>query len=163
MKNSVRLLMIGALIVSSIRVAQAQAVVGGGIAYGTEVDEVGIAIDGEFFLNPNLSLSPDFIIYFVDDGPDFKSGFWEFNTNANFNLTGSESATLYGLGGLNISTSTTKPDGGDRRSDTELGLNLGIGSRFNVSSTIQPFTEFKFVIGDYDQIVLMFGLHFSLE
>ena len=158
-----QLLLICAIVFATVSFSQAQASLGGGLAYGTEVDEVGVIIDGEFFLKNNVSLSPDFIVYFVDDGANFKNGFWEFNANGHFYFNSSQSAALYGLAGLNLSTSTYKPDGGDRDSNSELGLNLGIGSNFDVNASFEPFAEFKFTIGDFDQAVFMFGLHFDLH
>lgn len=139
-----------------------QSVIGGGLAYGTDIEEPAIFIQGEFYVKSNLSIAPDIIIYFVDDAPGVKRGFWEFNANVNYYFT-EGSAQVYGIGGLNYATATVDIDGFGKDSNSELGLNLGIGANFDINSAIMPFSEFKFTISDYDQAVLKFGLKYRLK
>lgn len=151
------------VVLCCIGFSQAQAVVGLGLGYGTEIEEPGILLDGEFFINEELSLSPDLIIYFVEDGPGVKRGFWEFNANVHYYFVPSGVAQVYGLAGLNLATATVDVEGFDKSSETELGLNLGIGANFDVGGKIKPFTEFKFTVSEFDQAVLLFGIKYAIR
>ncbi|MDX1628036.1 MAG: hypothetical protein R3345_05020, partial [Fulvivirga sp.] len=70
--------------------------------------------------------------------------------------------TAYALGGLNLATIGFDNPFGDDDSNTELGLNLGIGTNFNINSSVMPFAQLRFVIGDADQAVLSFGVKFNI-
>jgi outer membrane immunogenic protein len=157
MKKAVLLFL---LVVGSIT-TYAQSKIGGGLAYGTDIEEPGLFIQGEFHIKSNLSIAPDVIIYFVDDSPGVKRGFWEFNANVNYYFT-EGAARVYGLAGLNYATATVDIDGFGDDSNSELGINLGIGANFDINSPIEPFTEFKLTVSDFDQAVLKFGIKYKL-
>jgi len=150
------------LLVAGSLTTYAQSVVGGGLAYGTDIEEPGIFVEGEFYVKSNFSIAPDIIIYFVDDAPGVNRGFWEFNANINYYFT-EGSAQVYGIGGLNYATATVDIDGFGKNSNSELGINLGIGSNFDINSSIMPFAEFKFTISEFDQAVLKFGLKYRFK
>ena len=139
--------------------AQGQTRIGGGFAYGTDVEEFGLNLNGEFFLKDNLALSPELNIFFIEGD----NGFWTINADAHFYFAGSSAASVYGLAGLNLSTFKFERFNGEDETDSELGLNLGIGSNFDINSAITPFAQFKFVINDYDQAVLSFGIRYDLN
>ncbi|ELR73845.1 hypothetical protein C900_00009 [Fulvivirga imtechensis AK7] len=71
-----KLLLTFGIVSSIITFSNAQGItLGGGLAYGTEIDELGLGFDAEFYLKDNLSISPDLIIYFVDDSRFVDRGF----------------------------------------------------------------------------------------
>lgn len=136
----------------------AQSRLGANFAYGTDIEEFGIGINGEFFLKSDLAIAPGFNYYFTEDPITF----WEMNANVNYYFVSSGSAALYGLGGINLSTvSVDLPEPFDN-SSTELGLNLGIGANFDINSTILPYTQLRLVLGDNSQAVLSFGVKFGI-
>ena len=124
------------------------------LGYGTEVEELGIGVNGEFNINDKVSISPSFIYWFPKD----PLSWWEFNANANYYFTTAGSADFYGLAGINLFGFNV--EGGD--GESEVGLNLGAGVNFNIGKNWEPFTELKFVIGDADQLGLFFGAKFKL-
>lgn len=137
----------------------AQSRLGGNFAYGTDVEEFGLGINGEFFLKNDLSIAPGFNYYFTEDPLTF----WELNANVNYYFVSSGSAALYALGGLNLATASVDlPEPFDDDSSTELGLNLGIGANFDINSSILPFTQLRLVVGDASQAVLEFGVKFGI-
>jgi outer membrane protein X len=142
--------------------SQAQTRLGAGFGWGSEIEELGIGINGEFFVKDNISINPGFIFFLVDDGPFDKQNFWTFNANGNFYFHDSESVSVYGIGGLNLSTYSYE-FGDNEDSNTELGINLGIGSNFDVGGSVMPYAELKYVLGDFDQLVLFFGAKFNLN
>ncbi len=137
----------------------AQTRLGGGFAYGTDVEEFGLNLNGEFFLKSNLAISPELNFFFVEGD----NGWWTINADGHFYFAGSSAASVYGLAGLNLTTFSFERPNGEDDSDTELGLNLGIGSNFDINSVVTPFAQFKFVINDYDQAVLSFGIRVDIK
>lgn len=128
--------------------------IGGFLGYGSEVEELGLGVNGEFGLNSKLSISPSFMFWFVEN-----ANVWELNVNANYYFSKFSAAELYGIGGLNL-FNYKHEDADD--GDSEVGVNLGIGFNFNVGKNWEPFTEAKFVLGDADQLALLFGIKFKL-
>lgn len=135
----------------------AQKKIGVMLGYGTEVEQIGLGINGEFNINSKVSISPSFIYWFPEDPIKW----WEFNANVNYYFSTAGTADFYGLAGVNLFTLKYDgdiPNGDD--SNSEVGLNLGAGVNFNVGENWEPFTELKFVIGDADQLGLFFGIKF---
>jgi outer membrane immunogenic protein len=130
------------------------------LGYGTEVEQLGLGVNGEFNINSKVSISPSFVYWF----PNEPLKFWEFNANVNYYFTKAGSADFYGLAGINLFT--VKYDGdvpaGVDDSESKVGLNLGAGANFNIGKSWEPFTELKFVIGDADQLGLFFGVKFKI-
>ncbi|MEQ8927531.1 MAG: hypothetical protein RLO81_17075 [Fulvivirga sp.] len=140
--------------------AMSQRRIGGNLVYGTEIEELGIGVVGEFFFKNDLSISPSFNYYFAEDPLNF----WELNVNLNYYFAESGSVSAYALGGLNLARiSIDSGVLGPERSDTELGLNIGAGANFDVGGSVVPFTELRFVLSDFDQAVFAFGVKFPLN
>jgi outer membrane immunogenic protein len=123
-----------------------------------DVDETGIGAVGEFKIASKWSLAPQLVFYFVDDVAGQDASFFELNANANYYFFAQDVFELYGLGGLNFARAKV----GDN-SDTEVGLNLGIGSNFDFGKKFVPFAELRFTLGEYDQTVLNLGMKFNLN
>src|SRR5690242_18089120 len=88
-----------------------------------DVDETGIGVVAEFGVAQKVSIAPQFLLYFP--GNDYS--FFELNVNANYYFFNQDVFELYGLGGLNFARAGyDNPVTGDKDSNTELGLNLGI-------------------------------------
>jgi outer membrane immunogenic protein len=124
------------------------------LGYGTEVEELGIGINGEFNINDKVSISPSFVYWFPED----PISWWEFNANVNYYFTKAGSADFYGLAGINLFGYNIEDGDGQ----SEVGLNLGAGANFDIGKSWEPFTELKFVIGDADQLGLFFGVKFKI-
>ncbi|MEJ2005442.1 MAG: outer membrane beta-barrel protein [Cyclobacteriaceae bacterium] len=141
--------------------SEAQTRLGAGLAWGSDVDDLGLGINGEFFVKDNISINPGLILYFEDNGRYDDRDWWEINVNGNFYFATEGSVDFYGVGGINLTTRSIK-SGGERDGDTELGVNLGIGANFNTNGSILPYTQFKYIAGNYDQAVLFFGIKFPI-
>jgi outer membrane protein X len=126
------------------------------LGYVTEVEELGIGVNGEFNINSNMSIAPSFVYWFPED----PISWWEFNANVNYYFATAGSADFYGLAGFNLFGIDYDIDGVD--GETEVGLNLGAGANFNIGKNWEPFTELKFVLGDADQLGLFFGAKFKI-
>jgi outer membrane protein X len=147
--------------------AQTETRIGGLLAYGTEIESIGIGANAEFPIIEKLTISPSFIYYLPKDEDGGKINWFEVNANANYYLLDQENVGVYGLAGLNYSSIKVKIDGdavfGEdfSVSDGRLGLNLGGGANFNLGK-LTPFTEIKYVIIDRGQLVIAAGVKFDI-
>lgn len=147
----------------------AQKYIGGGIAYGTQIESAGIGINGEYFVTDQISIAPSLIYFFPRTFiGDLKFKQTDLNINANYYFeTGSE-FNIYALGGLNfavVSVPFFNPFNGERsnNSSTEVGLNIGGGLNYKINDQLLPFVELKYNISDFDQLILMGGVRFLLN
>lgn len=149
--------------------AQDDTRLGAFVAYGTEIENVGIGVNAEFPVLENMTISPGFLYYLPKDESGLSLNWWELNANLNYYFVSGEGLGFYGIGGLNYSSVKMEFDGDPgfgssslETSDGRFGLNLGAGANFNIGSSIIPFVEAKYVIIDGSQLVLGGGIKFSL-
>ena len=156
--------------------------VGGGLLLATDRPNVGVKIQGNYgmdFLLENLSLSADFAIFFPNKrdvlGVETKTTRWAIDFDGHYKFFEASGFKFYAIGGLNIShvsvktedvtstffgVTTTTP--GTTSSSTKPGLNVGAGANYNFSSKMKAFTEFKYILSNYDQAEISLGVLFEL-
>jgi outer membrane protein X len=155
-------------LIPQIGKAQIETNVGGMLAYGTEIENLGIGANAEFGILDNLSISPSFIYYLPKENGPIKINWFEFNANANYYFMQDEKFDVYGIGGLNYTSVKVKYDGSTlfgqdySSSDGRIGLNLGGGANLNLDGNITPFAELKYVIIDGGQLVIAAGVRFKI-
>lgn len=169
-----KLFVISVMLAFTATYAQAQTkTIGAGLAFGTDISKPGLAVNGQYFINDALAIAPSFIFYLPDKTEVTVFGttstttsmLWEFNADVNYYFY-DEAVKLYGIGGINLSffsykyKTTGSFSSQSSGSDTNVGLNLGIGSDFKTSGNIIPFALMKFTISDYQQLVIMGGVRF---
>lgn len=156
------------LIPSSTNAQEIETNIGAMLAYGTEIENIGIGANAEFGIMDKLSISPSFIFYLPKETGPVKVNWFEVNANANYYFIQEEKFDVYGLGGLNYSSVKVSYDGSTlfgndySSSDGRFGLNLGGGAKLNLDSKITPFAELKYVIIDGGQLVLAAGVKFNI-
>jgi len=136
--------------------AQGQLRLGPQISFGDDTDAgAGIRIEHRFSAAPDWRFAGSFDL-FLPDGP---LEFWEVNVNVlrSFRITGSDVAPYAG-GGMNLARSSV--DGIANSDDTNLGLNLVGGLRFNTGTRISPFFELRVELAGGEQAVLTAGILF---
>lgn len=160
--------------VISFNTSQAQFVKAGvGLMYGSEIEKIGLRVDGVYQINDEFRAVADLGIFMPDKtdlggGDEVTITWWEFNANANYIFLSDEESglTAYALGGLNFTTLRWSYSGDNSgmfndNSETEFGLNIGAGAEYNLDFA-DLFGELKFVIGDADQLNIGIGLRFPL-
>ncbi|NGP76498.1 porin family protein [Balneolaceae bacterium YR4-1] len=130
---------------------------GGGLLYGTEVESVGLQVNGVYRFTEEWAGEADLGIYFPGDDTGLDS-FWEINANAQYLFLLEDEFHLYGLAGLNVSTAKNIVSD----TNSELGINLGGGGEYHLEN-LSIFTELKYIIGDFDQLVIGAGVRFPLN
>lgn len=146
--------------------ASAQTRVGGLLGFGSEIESLALGGVAEFMIKENMGISPQLVFFFGKKDGDVKQSLWEINGNFNYYFL-QDQVDLYGIIGLNFANYKVKYDipgfGSESMTDSEIGLNLGIGSNFPVSNeSILPFAELKYVISDFDQLCIFAGVKFIL-
>lgn len=144
--------------------AAAEPKLGAGLVYGTEIEEVGLQLNGYYGLDqvlPGLRVGAEFAYYFVSDPVTF----WTIDINGQYRFIEPGPFGAYAIAGLDIARVSVDLDlgafGGDASSSsTEIGLNLGIGAEYAVVPNVELFGEIKYVISDYDQAVIALGARY---
>jgi len=154
---------------------KAQKTVGGGLAYGSEIENIGIDITGQYFIKAPLAIEVSFTYYlpkdFGDSSSDFKIKWSELNANVNYYFKVNGNIKPYGLGGLNMSFLTIPTfnigsifsggNGFENKTQSKVGLNIGGGADFDLGKNYTPFAQLKYVIGDADQLQILAGVRFK--
>lgn len=144
------------LFAAGLYAAQAQIQVGVGLGYGLDNEEIGLNLRAGYGLNDNWRVAADYLTYFIEgDGISYN----EINLNANYSF-GSETFRPYGLAGLNITTVKINFLGFSS-SNSELGLNVGGGLQYFVAEKVALFGEARYVISEFDQLVIGAGVIFQ--
>lgn len=165
----VTLIIIICNLVSTEASAQTETRIGGLIAYGTEIENIGIGANAEFPIIDKLTISPSFIYFLPKDEFGIKINWFEVNANANYYFLDEEKIDVYGIAGLNYTNVKVSFEDQDDffgedfdTSDGRVGLNLGAGANFDINGSITPFAEIKYVIIDGGQLVIAGGVKFNL-
>ena len=159
-------LFIGGLFISN---AQVETKVGAMLAYGTEIENIGIGATAEFGILEKLSIAPSFIYYLPKEEGPIKVNWFEINADANYYFLQDEGFQVFGLAGVNYSHVKVKSDvdfgpfgGNYEASDGKIGLNLGAGVNLDLGGNIMPFANLKYVIIDDGQLVIGAGVKFKI-
>lgn len=134
---------------------------GGGLSYGSGINNMGINLRGEILFNEQLSVSSHFNFFFGRDEGMLRHKWWAFNIDGHYYFKVDDLLFLYPLLGFNIGTVKEKWNG-INFSDTEIGMNLGGGLKYQFTNTITGFGEIKYVIGNADQFVVTAGVMITL-
>ncbi len=163
-----------------IQNTNAQTTVGGGIAYGTEIENMGIDLTGQYFVKDNIAIEGSFTYYLPKDfgdgssalGDDYKIKWYEINANANYYFKMPGKTKAYALAGLNMSFLSVPTfdfgsifgggSGVKNETNSEIGLNIGAGADFDLGKNFTPFAQLKYVISDADQLQILAGVRFTL-
>lgn len=137
---------------------RAQLSIGPGIAFGTDVDELGIQVRGIYSITDQWRAGAD-IIYYLDSIKDFS--IWEINLNAQYVFTDAAQLKAYALAGFNILLFSDSFFG-ENSTSTEAGLNLGVGGQYLFSDKVSGLAELKYTLSDLDQLVIGLGIQFHL-
>ncbi len=144
----VLLMMVGANTYAQVRI-------GGGLAYATDFNEVGLNLRGDYLITEPWRVGADFTFYFTGEGYSYN----ELNFNGFYVFEG-ESITPYVLGGINIFM-TSVNYGGFKASGSDIGLNLGGGLDLPFSDNLSGFGEAKIVLTGITYLALNVGIKYA--
>ncbi len=125
----------------------AQIGLGGGLVYGNEVSKIGVTAKGKIVVSEMLAISPNFTYFLIKDG-DLST----FNGDVHYLMNFGDNFGFYPFVGLNIA----------KGGGTEVGLNLGAGAEIMIQDNMAVFGEVKYILSDFDQLVLAIGVLYYL-
>ncbi len=136
----------------------AQTKIGGKLAYGSEIESFGIGAKATFALDSRFSISPE-ILYFTEND---NVSLFELNADLHYRLDDNWSGfNPYLIGGFNYVDLDVDNRFNDS-SDSEAGLNLGLGAEYPLSGEFSFISEVKYVLSDFDQLVIGIGFLYRL-
>jgi opacity protein-like surface antigen len=171
MKNLLKVVICLAVVIFSFSSAKAQIRVGGGLWYGTDINNIGISLNGEYELNEKWAVAPAFTYFLKKDYVTWST----LGLNANYNITEIENVgSLYGIGGLGFTFwGFDAKDTGlgewaeyvGESLDTntiEFGVNIGAGLDIGISDKVIVAPELMYTFGGVNYLrigaKIMFGL-----
>jgi outer membrane immunogenic protein len=168
--------LLAVLILPSVGTLSAQNAKRAGVhlAFGSEIEQVGLGVNGEFFVAEKVSIAPELNLFFPEkntyNNGAFKSTYkystWSICGDVHYYFVSNDKIGFYGLAGLNLAVArwstkiNTNPPQDNSDSDSELGLNLGVGANFTVPGKIIPFGQVKYET-NYEQLLLQAGIRFA--
>ncbi len=146
----------------------AQTKIGAGLAFGTEISNIGITAKAQHGFTEVWEGAGSFTYYLTgEDAPGVDLNLWTLNFDAHYILSSTDNFNFYPLAGLNIAGVTVDFDTGfpgfdGSNTSTEVGLNIGAGGELKFSESLSGVAELKYVLGDFDQLVINAGVLFAI-
>lgn len=180
MKNRVffiAILMLSGAFLGKVNAQESKISVGAGLNYATKIENIGISLQGLYKINPTWEASPKFTYFFKKNFMSYSA--LDFNGHYVFSDNGS--SAFYALAGLNITFYKFDFGNGselefeiDEEYDlyndylggasfiddkgSNMGLNLGIGTRFPISDKLDFNAEGKYILGNLNYLNLGVGI-----
>ena len=134
---------------------------GGGLGYGTQINNLGLNFRGDVKFEKQWSITPHFNYFFnkTEGAVTYK---WNaLNIDGHYFFELDQLWTFYPLFGINFSTVSEKVND-ITFSNSDVGINLGIGSEYNFDRRLSGFGEIKYVVSEADQLVITLGLLYQI-
>lgn len=146
--------LLAAFSIISTNIANAQVSAGVGMAFGSEIEQVGIQADLSYRLAslPSVMAGAGFTYYFPRDNQDF----YEVNLNGAYIFYEEFMFKSYAYTGLNYARSKVSV-GNESASETAFGLNVGVGAEYDFGP-LYAFGDLKYVISEFNQPVFTLGV-----
>lgn len=135
--------------------------VGGGLAYGSKINNIGLNFRGDLKFYKQWSITPHFNYFFNKKKGVLTTKWNAINIDGHYFFEIDRTLIFYPLFGVNFA-SLAEEANDITFSNSEVGINLGFGLEYDFSRTLSGFSEIKYVIGDADQLVVTFGLLYKL-
>lgn len=148
MKNLIKVFVV-LMVLFSFSEVKAQISGGLGLVYATDINNVGINLNGKYDFDETWSAAPTFTYFFKKDGITWSA----LDLDANYKITDFDKiGSLYALAGLNLTFYKWKYDLGDWggvQSDTGVyaGFNFGAGLNIPVNDKISIAPEVRYTVG----------------
>lgn len=163
MKNFCKAIMVIAVLFSFSGV-KAQISAGGGLVYGSNINNIGISINGKYVFNESWSAAPSFTYFLKKDYVSWSA----LDLDANYQITEVENiGSLYAIGGLNLTFFKLDYDdfggyGGGSITGSDVGVNLGIGITIPASEKLNIAPELKYSFGGANYLRIGAKVMFAL-
>lgn len=145
--------------------AFAQLRLGAGMGFGFDSEAFTIFARGAYDFTEQIRANATFNYYFLEDievlGDKYGSNAFDLNLDLHYTFASMPTISFYGLAGANVIIASVDAPGVDG-SETDFGLNLGLGGLFGIADKADIVTEFKYTIGGTEQLFFTAGLLFNI-
>ena len=125
------------------------------LSYGTEIESFGIGIKYQYNITDNIRLEPSANYFFENNGIDQ----FDINANVHYLFPMASNIRIYPLAGLTFARWDSVGDGLLDDDVTRLGLNVGGGAEFDLTSNLMLNFEMKYqFVSDFDQAIFKVGV-----
>ncbi|MBU1012674.1 MAG: porin family protein [Bacteroidetes bacterium] len=145
------------IVLFTVTEANAQKKVGGGVWYATEMENVGISINGAYFFSDNFSVAPSFTYFLEKNHVNWSM----LDLDVNYSFTELDFGNLYAIGGLNLTFFSVDLGGWGNASGTNTSFNAGIGLGMPIGDNMTLCPEVRYTFGDGD--FLRIGVKLLIE
>lgn len=151
----------GSLLTNSAKAQDSKILAGAGFSYLTEIESIGLSINGTYLFNDNWEGAVTYTHVFESDMVSWNL----YDFNAHYVFSTGEKTKAYGIAGINHTSMKMSADLGEfgdfSASAGETGFNLGAGLRYSATDKISLTGEAKYVIGDLDYLSIGLGVLYS--
>ncbi len=143
--------------------ARPQAIeLGGGLSYGSGINNAGVNLKGNVRIDDHWAVSPHFNFFFNRNDGMITHRWWAFNIDGHYYFEIEDLLSIYPLLGFNIGVVKENLNS-INFSDTGIGMNLGGGLQYQFTDALSGFGEIKYVIGNADQLVVTVGILYRIQ
>ncbi len=168
LKNNVGLLTCCIIMLLGLQM-QAQIAIGGGLGYNEKISGPGITAKAEFNITDEITVSPGITYFFGNNLYGFNQNTLAVDANAHYFFPILENKLkIYPLLGVNYSNYKSGASYYSyyyetyEVSDSAFGVNIGAGGRWQFSEKLSVYLEPKYVVSDYEQVIVNAGILFQL-
>ena len=161
--------------------ADAQINAGAGLAYGLDIEKIGIQVGGTYGISDEMRVGLDIIYWFGDNETNdlgmgleerISTTFLEVNANFNYIFYSENDLKLYGIGTLGIHyfsfsdelwiSGTSHAQDSFSDSDTEAAFGLGVGAEYSLGNLL-IYAEPRVFLSGFDQFALSAGVRIPIR
>jgi len=137
--------------------------VGGGVYYATSLNNIGISLNGNYEVNKKIQIAPSFIYFLTKGYLSWKA----FDVDGHYKFSSNNGLSIYGIGGIALTmVSFDLPQneywGGSSYTDTNFGINIGIGASKQMGTNLEAFGETKYTLNSGGFLKIGIGVLYRL-
>lgn len=160
-----RILLLATILYTSLQLQAQEFGIAAHAGYLTEIDGIGAGLDLNYDLNEKWGISTA-TVYAVTEDTGIRNKWFAIDLNARYYVLDK----LYAFAGgeyLSVTVKSLGLGGGvilgseGSATDSQFGVNLGTGYRYNLVDNINLFTEVKYVALEEGYVHAKLGIHFS--
>lgn len=160
-----KLIVLAAIILTSLQIQAQEFGIAAHGGYLTEIDAIGAGVDLNYDFSEKWGVSTATVFSATDEN-GIRNKWFAVDLNARYYVVDK----LYAFAGGEYLSLTVKSlglgagvflDNESTAKDSEFGINLGTGYRYNLIDNVNLFAEVKYVVLDAGYVHAKLGVHFS--
>lgn len=160
MKTTKRLLVLLSLVLFALPLqAQLGIQAGGGLAFGTWNNDIGLQLNSHFEFTEEWEGSASFTFFFAGEGFDI----WTLDFDGHYVFDGGDGLYYWPQAGLNITNYSIPGFGGFGGSFSDISISIGAGAEKEFTDQMSGVAGVKYVLSGADQLIISATVLFRLK